>query len=252
MTIKHKFKPAVRSDIREKVELKFRARGAVAFHLLLVLAGLALLLYNSSQLWASRLINSAYQDSILAIVVLAVTGALHYIRYYYRHGRGRDNHETETETRIARQLQRAAPEDASEQEVLIRLQQDDKLKNRRLVWQHLALFVAVVSLVFLQRLTILTLGEFFDWTSWQTLVIIAAVWGIGLAAHVLRYIFSYRYSTRRREAKVEQQLLRELRREKRQQSVRSASREQTHSDDGELEQALSLEDLEIAQERPRH
>lgn len=216
MTIKHKFKPAARSDIREKVELKFRARGAVAFHLLLVLVGAVLLLYNFSYFWASRFISTDYQDSILAFVVLSTTGALHFIRYHFRHGRGRDNHERETELRIGQELERAAPEDAGEQEVLVRLQQDDKLKNRRLVWQHLILFAGVISLIFLLPLSNRTLSEFLDWSNLQSYATFAGVWGIGLSAHILRYLFAYRLSSGRREAKIEQQLLRELRREKRQ------------------------------------
>ncbi len=252
MTIKHKFKPAARSDIREKVELKFRARGAVAFHLLLVLVGAVLLLYNLSHIWATRFSNSGFHDSILALVVLAATGALHFIRYHFLHGKGRDNHETETEARIARQLQRTAPEDAAEQEVLIRLQQDDKLKNRRLVWQHLALFVSIVSLMFLLNLSIINPGEIIDWANWQGQATYTGVWGIGLVAHILRYLFAYRVSSGRREAKIEQQLVRELRRERRQQELRKASRDQAQDDDGQLEGALSLEDLEVAQERSRH
>ena len=54
MTIKQKFKPAAKADIREKVELKLRARGAVAFHLVLVMVGAVLLLYNLSYLWVTR------------------------------------------------------------------------------------------------------------------------------------------------------------------------------------------------------
>ena len=216
MTIKHKFKPAARADIRERVELKFRARGAVAFHLLLVLVGAVLLLYNFSYFWASRFISTAYQDSILAFLVLSTTGALHFIRYHYRHGRGRDNHDAETESRIWQQLQRATPEDAGEQEVLIRLQQEDKLKNRRLVWQHLTLFIGIVSMLFLLPLSNRSLGEFLAWSNLQSYVTFAGVWGIGLGAHILRYVFAYRLPSGRREAQIEQQLARELRRQKRQ------------------------------------
>ncbi len=251
MTTKHKFKPAARSDIREKAELKFRARGAVAFHLLLVLVGAILLSYNLSYLWATRFSGTGWQDSILASVVLAATGALHFIRYHYRHGKGRDNHETETETRIARQVQQTAPEDAAEQEVLIRLQQEDKLKNRRLVWQHMTVFVSIVSLMFLLPLSDMPLRQILDWANWQPRAVYTGVWGIGLAAHILRYVFAYRVSSGRREAKIEQQLVRELRRERRQQDLRKAARDQAQ-DDGQLEGALSLEDLEVAQERSRH
>lgn len=246
MTMKHKFKPAARSDIREKVELKFRARGAVAFHVLLVLIGAALLLYNFSDWWADRFFDGYYLSGIFAFVVLAGSGAFHFIRYHFRHGRGRDGHDTETEALIARQLQGAAPEDAGEQEVLIRLQQDDKLKNRRLVWQHLTLFVGVISLVFLLPLSEMGVSEILDWKNWQSQGTFAGVWGIGLAAHVLRYVFAYRVSTRRREAKIEEQLARELRREKRQRLATAG----TASGDLVAEDSsgeMSIEDLLRAQ-----
>lgn len=233
MTVKQKFKPAARSDIRERVELRFRARGAVAFHLLLVLVGAVLLLYNFSYLWASRLFNGDYMSNMLAFVVLAASGAFHFIRYHYRHGKGRDKHEAETEALIARQLQRTAPEDASEQEVLVRLQQADKLKNRRLVWQHLTLFAAVISLMILIPLSDMTVAEILDWATWQDAAIFTSVWGIGLQAHVMRFVFAYRVSTRRREAKIEQQLARELRREKRQRlaSARTSNLDSPAADD---------------------
>ncbi len=246
MTIKQKFKPAARSDIRERVELKFRARGAVAFHLLLVLIGSGLLLYNFSHLWASRLFNGEFLSSTLAFVVLAASGAFHYIRYHFRHGRGRDRHEVETEALIARQLQKTAPEDASEQEVLVRLQQDDKLKNRRLVWQHLTLFAGVISLVFLLPLSDMSVREIMDWATWQTPATFTGVWGIGLAAHVLRYVFAYRVSTRRREAKIEEQLVRELRHQKRQRlaAARIPGGELVAEDSGD---EMTIEDLLRAQ-----
>lgn len=247
MTIKQKFKPAARADIRARVELKFRARGAAAFHVLLVLVGVALLLYNLSYLWATRFFNSAYQESVLAFVFLAMTGALHFIRYHYRHGIGRDKHARETEARIKRQLERTAPEDADEQEVLIRLQQEDKLKNRRLVWQHLTLFVGVISLLFLLPLANRTLGEFLDWSNLQSYATFASVWGIGLAAHILRYVFAYRVSSGRREAQIEQQLARELRREKRQRlSTATRSSEDTPGQAvaaAESREEISIEDL---------
>ena len=162
------------------------------------------------------MVSNGYLDSILAFVLLAASGALHFVRYHFRHGRGRDRHERETESRIRRQLQQSASEDAAEQEVLIRLQQDHKLKNRRLVWQHLTLFVSVISLMFLLPLSDMTIDELLDWSNWQSLATFTGVWGIGLAAHFLRYLFAYRVSSGRREAKIEEQLMRELRRERRQ------------------------------------
>ena len=212
MAVKHKFKPIAKSDIREKVELKFRARGAVAFHLLLVLTGGLLLLYSLPYLWDTRVGSTGFQDSILAFALLGTAGALHYIRYYYRHGKGRDIHQAETDARIAQQLQHATPEEAEEQEELARLQMSDKLKNRRLLWQHLAVFVGLASLIMLLRLPHMRSGDISDWANWQAQVTIVGIWGIGLAAHVLRYYLAYNYSAVRREAKIEAQLARELRR----------------------------------------
>ncbi len=81
----------------------------------------------------------------------------------------------------------------------------------------------------------------------QSYATFAGVWGIGLAAHVLRYVFAYRVSSGRREAKIEQQLIRELRREKRQRQ----SAAQTASEDSRglaaaragSEEEISIEDL---------
>ena len=119
-----------KAEIRERVERKFRARGAVTFHLFVMLGAGLLLLYNLPELWADRF-SVGFQDSVMLYGLFCAAGALHFIRYYFRHGRGWDRHEVETERRIERQLRLAAAEDAEEQEELARLQMDDKLKNRR-------------------------------------------------------------------------------------------------------------------------
>ena len=141
----HKFKPAAKSDIRERAERKFRARGSLNFHLLLVLVGAVLLIYSLPYLWATRFSFTGFQYAIPLFSALCTTGALHFIRYYYRHGRGRDRHEAETKARIARQMRGADPDEAEELEELVRLQMDDKLKNKRLAWRHLSLFLGIMS-----------------------------------------------------------------------------------------------------------
>jgi hypothetical protein len=133
------------------------------------------------------------------------------------------------------------------------LQQDEKLKNRRLVWQHVTLFVSVSSLVLLLPLSDMTVGEMLDWANWQPQATYAGVWGVGLAAHVLRYVFAYRVSSRWREAKIEEQLARELRRERRQRlsPARTASADLVAEDSGrdrldavaESQDDVSIEDL---------
>ena len=46
--MKQKFKPVAKLEIRERVEARFRARGSLRFHLLLVVGcALLILLYNA-------------------------------------------------------------------------------------------------------------------------------------------------------------------------------------------------------------
>ena len=75
--------------------------------------------------------------------ILSTSFALNFFRYYFKHGGGYRRHEAETDARLNRQLQRSAPAEWEDQQELIRLQQNDKLKQRRLLIQHLALFIGV-------------------------------------------------------------------------------------------------------------
>lgn len=249
--MKQKAKPVARVEIRERMEKKFRARGAVAFHLLVVLGAGILLLYNLSGLWASRFSNTGFQDSTLLYGILWTTGALHFIRYYFRHGRGRDRHEQETEARIARQLQQAVAEEAEEQEELVRLQMTDKLKNRRLVLQHLAIFISIASLFFVGHMGNMQPDQILEWAIWRDVATLFGIWGIGLAAHWLRYIFAYGLSAARREARIEAQVDRELERERRRIAgidARGSGLDHIQEAGGTAD-ALTLEDLEAVQER---
>ena len=243
--MKQKVKPVEKSDIRERVEKKFRAKGAVAFHLLVMLGAGVLLLYNLTFLWVSRFGHDGFQNSVLLFFLLGTTGALHVIRFHFKHGRGRERHESETEARIERQLSLAAPDEAEEQDELIRLQMTDKLKNRRLVFQHIALYVGLVSLAMILHWGNARPLYISYWVYWRGLVEIVGLWGIGLAAHLLRYYFAYGFSAERREAKIDAQVARELRRvEGRRQ--RSASRIEDKRADH-----LAIEDIEEAQARAR-
>ncbi len=251
--MKQKSKPVARADIRERMEQKFRAKGALAFHLLLILGAGILLLYNLPDLWGLRF-SSAFQDQVLLYGIFGMSGALHFIRYYFRHGRGRDRHEAETEARIQEQLRQADDEEAEEQEELVRLQLDDKLKNLRLVWQHLALFAGVASMAFLLHSHSLTPSRIMDLTAWRDVVSFFGVWGIGLAAHILRYIFAYGRSAAAREAKIEAQVARELEREQRRGARQAAGTNGPaqvidSQDINASTEAWSLEDLEAVQQR---
>ena len=248
--MKPKFKPVARAEIREGIEQKFRARGAVVFHLLLLLLGSIFLLYNLVEFWLTRRISTAYENAVFFYGMLATTGALHYIRYHFRHGRGRDQHEQETEARVASQLERTAADEAEEQEELIRLQMADKLKNRRLVMQHLAVFVGVVSLVLLLPLQHARWFELARWSFWQGQITFAAVWGVGLVAHILRHYFSYGFSAENREAKIEALVTREMQR------VARRGSKGGHLGDGRLAdgvgasaEKMTLEELERASAR---
>lgn len=220
--MKHKFKPVARHDIRQAVEARFRARGSLRFHLLLVGGALLFLLYSAYDFWVlwggarsfSDALNS-YRDSVTAFILLSTAAALHLIHYYFRHGRGRERHEADTDRHIEQQLQRAAADELEEQEELVRLQMADKLKNRRLVFWHLALYLGVMCLLlFVHPMNV---GAIFrpSAASWQGPLIFAGVWGIGLAAHLLRYASAYGFIESRREATIDQLVEREMRRERR-------------------------------------
>jgi len=255
--VKHKFKPVAKLDIREDVEVRFRARGSLRFHLLLVCGALLILLYNAFDFWVlfGELQGffaafDSYRSSVTALCLLSTTAALHVIHYHYRHGRGRAGHEAETDIRIEEQLRHAAVDDAEEREELIRLQMADKLKNRRLAFWHLALYLGAVSLlVFVHPLN--HMGFTMDAEFWHGPLTFAGIWGIGLAAHWLRYIFTYGLSAERREARINEQVNHELERERRRIMAidASASGLDHIQKAGETADALTLEDLEAVQER---
>ena len=183
--------------------------------------------------------------------LFGMSGGLHYIRYYFRHGGGRDRHEREREERIAAQLRGVREDEAEEQEELVRLQLSDQLKNRRLVWYHVTIFVGVVALAQFLNIRWVTWWDISDWSNWQGVTTFTGIWGIGLVAHVLRYVFEYGRPAAGREAKIEAQMARELEREAGRSAARAGRRDGSRpmGDEGERALAVSLEDLEAMQER---
>ena len=209
--MKHKFKPIARAELRERVEAKFRARGAVAFHLLLVLLAGLPLLYRAPSSLGNSFDLMWLRDATLLYIAFVMSGALHFIRYHFRHGRGRERHEAETEAQAREEMRRGAVDDAEEQRELIRLRKADKLRNRRFVWQHLVVYAGVMGML---AVTALTARQPWHegWEFWQPYANIAGIWGFGLAAHALRYYFSFGAATVARAERIEAEVEREMRR----------------------------------------
>ena len=244
--MKAKSKPVARADIRERMEQKYRARGALAFHLLVVLGAGLLLLHALPEFWAARFSVPAFQEHVVLYAILSLSGALHFIRYHFRHGAGRDWHERRLQARIQRQLALAQAEEADEQAELARLQARDQLKNRRLLWQHIAVFVLVFAAGLALHTRLFAGGDLLDWQNWRELFALFGAWGMGLAAHILRYILAYGRSAQGRESRIEAQVARELQREGRRLSARSDNGHAAGQAAASI-QALSLEDLEAAE-----
>ena len=251
--MKHKFKPLAKSAIRERVERKFRARGALVFHLLLAVFAAVVVLYNLPAYWYYAFRDISFRDSLLAFALLSATGALHYIRYTFRHGRGRDKHEAEIEMRIADQLRHAAADEFEEQEELIRLQMRDKVKNRRLVWQHLVIFAGIMSMAAIETYSnmrpslLVRLLEY-----WRPFLTVAGIWGTGLAAHFLRYYFTYGFSAGARQAKIDAAVARELRNQAADDRERDGdSRAKRLNDGAARAERMTIEEIEAGQQQAR-
>ena len=210
--MKYKAKPIARLEIRERVERKFRARGALYFHGLVFLLGTALLLYNLPTIWESRIVR--YDESLVTAVtlygLLTLSVTLHFIRYHYKFGRGYLQHEAETAARINRDLRRAGPAEAEERETLIEVEQEDKLKNKRGLWQHASFFVGLSSIMMLVRWTEMLRYNWIGTEAFVEVLYIIGAWGIALIAHALRYYFTYASSGEKRQAKIDAEVAREM------------------------------------------
>ena len=247
--MKAKSKPVARADIRERLEKKFRARGALAFHLLAVLGAGLLLLYALPDFWAARFSVPAFQEHVILYAILSLSGALHFIRYHFRHGAGRDWHERRLQARIERQLALARADEADERAELARLQAGDQLKNRRLLWQHIAVFVVIFAASLALHTRNAAGGDLLDWQHWRDVFTLFGAWAMILAAHGLRYALAYGRLAQGRAARIEAQVTLELERERSRQSSRpdrghAEGKAAASLDELASIQTLSLDELE--------
>ena len=250
--MKHKVKPIAKPELRERVEQKFRARGALVFHLFLAVLAAVVVLYNLPANPNLVFRDISFRYSSLAFVLLSATGALHYIRYTFHHGRGRDKHEAEIEMRIADQLRYATVDGFEEQEELIRLQMRDKVKNRRFVWQHLVVYVGIMSAAAIVHNGDMRPWQRVDWEYWRPLMTAAVIWGIGLAAHFLRYYFTYGFSAGARQAKIDAAVARELRHQAADDRERDGdSRAKRLNDGAARAERMTIEEIEAGQQQAR-
>lgn len=215
--MKAKFKPVGKAEIRERVEKRFRARGALAFHGFFVLLASAHVLSLAQGPWLLRGSYPYYPPDLAWIYCLfvAIPFALHAIRYSYRHGPGRHSIEAETEDRVDAALRASAPEYAEETEALIRLQQDNKLKSRRFLQQHLSFFLGFCGVYILRQHFAIQSFNFGALDYMAPYANVIGIWSIGLGAHLLRYFFAHGGRWEKRQAKLDQLVERELRRERR-------------------------------------
>ena len=211
--IKYKAKPIGKAEMRERVEQKFRARGAVLFHTLVFVLASGLFLAFLPTAWTRQFeyrFENAFIEAVLLYGIVATTFALNFFRYHYKHGAGYTKHQAETEKLTNRHLSRSDPDEWEDHEELLGIQQKNKLKNRRLLFQHLALFLGINSML---SLFVLSHELRIGWYPDETLLVplyFAGAWGIGLVVHALRYYFAWGHSGGRRQAKIDAEVAREL------------------------------------------
>lgn len=211
--MKYKAKPIQKAEIREHVEKKLRARGAVIFLGLLFASATGLLLAAFPDLWPAPSDYAGLDRFYLAAVtytILAMTFVLRFIRYIFDYGARHDQHLDESEALINRQLQHATADEWADQEELIRIRQADKLKHRRLLWQHIALFFALMGPLMLMRWADSTVNGWDLAENMTTTLYLAGAWGIGLLAHMLRQASAYGAIATRRQARIDAEVAREL------------------------------------------
>ncbi len=211
--MKYKSKPIHKIEIREAVEKKALARGGIIFHAILLLIGTGLFLANLPTAWAALNAfnwDNGLADSAMLYGILGLSFALNFCRYHFRYGTGYENHQAESAARIIRRLRRSAPDEWTEQEELIQIQQNDSLKNRRLLWQHAAVFLCFGFIMFFSRLAIDVGVGAGDWGALQSGLSVMGIWGVGLLAHCLRTYLAYGRSPEKRQAKIDAEVAREM------------------------------------------
>ena len=252
--MKVKSKPIARARIRERVEKKLRARGALLFHSIACLFGTAVILWNLPMYWETRTVNwyPGFRDAILIYGILIVSFAVHFIHYRFKHGVGYERHEAETASRINRELRRAGLEEAEEREALIEQEQVNKLINRRLLWQHASLFLGLGTTMFSMHWTEVVRYSWNDGYAFLGLAYFVGAWSIALIAHALRYYFSYSGYSERRQARIDAEIAREMAKlGARRSSARPGRRLASESDAGDSIKSYLADDIESSQSRSR-
>ncbi|MDE2857654.1 MAG: 2TM domain-containing protein [Chloroflexota bacterium] len=211
--IKYKAKPIPKAEIRERVEKKFRARGNILFHALVFLIASGLFLAYLPTAWADQFGNgyrNGFIDSVMLYGIVATSFALSFFHYHYKYGAGYHKHQAETDALVNRRLRQSDPDEWEDQEELVDIQQSNKLKNRRLLLQHLALYLGANSMFILVQWSNTLRFSWFDDAALLGPLYFAGAWGVGLLAQALRYFFAYGYSAEKRQAKIDAEVAREL------------------------------------------
>lgn len=211
--MKYKAKPIRKAEIRERVQSKMRARGAVLFLGLLFAVTTGYFLAAFPDLWPARFdyarLDRLYFAAVL-YTILGMTFAIRFIRYTFDYGARYEKHLDETEAMINRQLKHSKADEWEDQEELIRIRQADKLKHRRLLLQHIALFFALMGPLTLLRWADSNVNGWDPVENMTTTLYLVGVWGIGLLAHILRQVSAYGSVATRRQAKIDAEVAREL------------------------------------------
>ena len=211
--MKYKAKPMQKAEIRERVENKMRARGAVLFLGLLFAGTTGLFLTAFPDLWPTRNDYAGLDRLAFAAVpytILAMTFVIRFVRYTFDYGAGYEKHQDETEAIINQRLQHSRTEEWEDQEELIRIRQADKLKHRRLLFQHIALFFALMGPLALVRWAE---AQVYGWDLAErmtTTFYLVGVWGIGLVAHILRQVSAFGSVAAGRQSWIDAEVAREL------------------------------------------
>ncbi len=211
--MKYKAKPIRKAEIREHVENKMRARGAVFFLGLLFAGATGLFMLAFADLWPARFDYAGLDRLFIAAVPYTILGmifVIRFLRYTFDYGARYEKHLDETEALINRQRQHSRADEWEDQEELIRIRQADKLKHRRLLLQHIALFLALMGPLALLRWAESNVNGWDLAESMTTTFYLVGVWGIGLVAHILRQVFGDGALAARRQAWIDAEVAREL------------------------------------------
>ena len=198
------------ATIRERVEKKIRARRALYVHLVVYV--LVVGITGLSIIFQDR--TNALRDLVGFASFWGIFPALQAVRYRYKHGRGADNREEETERVILRGLQSTGLD--SEEEWQIREYIGKKYASRRGIAYYTVLFVMFNGMWAFYMLLIPGY-----WNDGKDNIPALGFWGIVLALLCLRYYYKHGRGAETREAEIEGEITRQLRKSQRREQERS-------------------------------